>query len=1207
MGNYGLFLSIDRKDFLKSLNMKNIHKTINILIFVILVGLLNPKSGSCLRPSLMFGKERSFYFSDAIRFKDSEQVLQIYEKPEGTIDITITDNQTKKETAVVTNSIFIYEEYDEIELRRLILDTTFFEEDRVRRSISIDWWSKFFESKRYLRHLHRPRKDDNSLKPAPTNRFELVYNENKFCELYIDNAASSERSDSIELSLYNNYEDYRDFTYTDLGACYILGMLHSGKVPARPFISASLSDFDKRDTDRIYGKLQVSGDIVYAFSDDYRKFFYVNNPGFSEAGIEKISETEFCHFYIDKNGRVYISLIAGGKGKLAVENNKKLVTVTDEEMSKIKNTAFFKNHGTLINCNPDYVKDIQNEMADLLNTYNGNYYFPRKLLQTADLLKLNPIDIIKPALYEYYHPEEQIYDITNGSKDYPVTKNNKEWCVEYLKHFKEVVVTYHKSYIIGEKGVGLSNDARLLEPKSGADVKAWENFLRGLWQIDSEEYKAEFGSFVFKRDLYANKSLKSKKHKTLSMDKDALDQEIERAFSQYGSGWDMWRFISDVFGRWRDDIQIEIITFCNLKCPHCLAMPKMLSPAHRGQQMEKEKIKSIIKSLRGADRICFTGGEPFLYGYLKKGEEFKIALDSGDGVLSSDFLEILRYAKDMGIQEVVIDTNGFALPADDEKARKFFERLPDNVIIELSLDDEHIGQLKSRYNREMRDVVRVCELYAKKVRYNLRIKNRQFPFGTEEGAKELLDRCDYEGRVWKKYMADRDFYGRTKSDSDIRVSRSKMQGNAVENFDIDKGYNDNYWHMQIEKVAENFFPANTFFFIGHNGKVFFDAHSGFMPNPPEIACLGDISQASFSGVMLDGMIGRFVDFKAHPYLRYLYLAKYFDFIGYQGLSDKCLAYAQSTGREYEERYSRLTGGVSFSDIIDAGHNFLLARHFRIAVIDNLLFGKNLSWLNDIVSVDSGTDTIWDLGSSWNSAYLYPNISKPISLDLFDTQKHLICAAVRNYINKTPRLTESLEDCSDIIIEILKAGKYIDGNHTPLFKTARNGGFSFLFFRESLDKIKIQNDKESSDKAFEAVINPFENQLRYAIELHMEEHSIPFYRILSGKLSEYLGQESDPKRRWVAQQYLDICRKRIERRWQTPNKPIIEGEPDVKAYFLYYIVKGVDGNPKYPRLDKDPLEGILEKIEGGALQYDKGINPNELIEVNRGIVDTQWSL
>ncbi|MFC1808260.1 PCC domain-containing protein, partial [Candidatus Omnitrophota bacterium] len=446
--------------------------------------------------------------------------------------------------------------------------------------------------------------------------------------------------------------------------------------------------------------------------------------------------------------------------------------------------------------------------------------------------------------------------------------------------------------------------------------------------------------------------------------------KIGRKLATVGYAGKMWEFLGLLYGHARRDVQIEVINKCPLNCWDCLAWCKMKNSPLR--QIPKGKLKSILRSLEGTRKICLTGGEPFLYYNTMK------ALVAGE--VSDDFVEIVNFASECA-DEVVVDTCGISIPSDPKKAAAFFKRFRKNVSFEISVDKEHADALEkvSKGRKNLKDIVEQCELERDRgrgIRYNVRTRGMVL----EGEFNKIIKPWDYKGRlarIYKKIEAD-DVYELEK-DYVIKLSRVKLQSNAVGDFDDYEWFsrypdpNISYTMMDMGNFLDHIFPERTFLFIGSDLEMLFDAHSCFMPTPPVVARLGSLKDKGLAEAVLDGAIGRLVNFDEFPFLKTLYLAKFFHYTGDSAISKACLKDAQKRGADYEEAYSELTEGwgdepgVTFQDIVCADqpcyqrHHFdqpyTFGQHFALAAAANLLSHDTIPWLREPLPYD--IPTIWN--------------------------------------------------------------------------------------------------------------------------------------------------------------------------------------------------------------------------------------------------------
>ena len=162
----------------------------------------------------------------------------------------------------------------------------------------------------------------------------------------------------------------------------------------------------------------------------------------------------------------------------------------------------------------------------------------------------------------------------------------------------------------------------------------------------------------------------------------------------------------------------QITKKCNYHCPFCLSGEQEL------YELPLDTIKSIIDILADANvvRIDFTGGEP---------------------MLRKDFLEILKYASNKGI-ETLVTSNGSSYS--DEIAQTLLET---NTLLLISLDGDEETHDKSRGKGAYKRAVESIKKYRAKnvpVRINYLIR------------KDNLDKIEYIYNLTKELNVDRLFY-----------------------------------------------------------------------------------------------------------------------------------------------------------------------------------------------------------------------------------------------------------------------------------------------------------------------------------------------------------------------------------------------------------------------------------------------------------------
>ena len=162
----------------------------------------------------------------------------------------------------------------------------------------------------------------------------------------------------------------------------------------------------------------------------------------------------------------------------------------------------------------------------------------------------------------------------------------------------------------------------------------------------------------------------------------------------------------------------QITKKCNYNCPFCL------SGEQDSYELSFDKIKLIINQLVEANviRIDFTGGEP---------------------MLRKDFLEIIKYASQKGI-ETLITSNGSVY--NDEIAQTLLET---NTLLLISLDGDEKTHDKCRGKGAYKTAVENIKKYRAMnvpVRINYLIR------------KDNLNKIEYIYKLTKELKVDRLFY-----------------------------------------------------------------------------------------------------------------------------------------------------------------------------------------------------------------------------------------------------------------------------------------------------------------------------------------------------------------------------------------------------------------------------------------------------------------
>lgn len=107
--------------------------------------------------------------------------------------------------------------------------------------------------------------------------------------------------------------------------------------------------------------------------------------------------------------------------------------------------------------------------------------------------------------------------------------------------------------------------------------------------------------------------------------------------------------------------QIEITGKCNMKCEHCRAWEE--AKVHMSLELYKKGIDFAVSEADSDFRLTVSGGEPFLHPNL---------------------IEMMKYAKNKGIEDVIITTNGSLVTLDKLKELKDIGFK--NLTVQISVD-----------------------------------------------------------------------------------------------------------------------------------------------------------------------------------------------------------------------------------------------------------------------------------------------------------------------------------------------------------------------------------------------------------------------------------------------------------------------------------------------------------------------------------------
>lgn len=171
-----------------------------------------------------------------------------------------------------------------------------------------------------------------------------------------------------------------------------------------------------------------------------------------------------------------------------------------------------------------------------------------------------------------------------------------------------------------------------------------------------DKIKPDFVDYYRKTDDFKRSNLINPTFRLL---KDKQPQYYEHDYIEYRSKWvnNPKHFFP---GDFPIHLDIELNTSCNLKCPGCI---RTISKLH-SENMKLERVKDLIDeaSKGGVCSIKFNfRGEPLLYPHLP---------------------EVIAYAKEKGIIEVMINTNATLLTP--EKAKKLIDSRLD--LLSCSID-----------------------------------------------------------------------------------------------------------------------------------------------------------------------------------------------------------------------------------------------------------------------------------------------------------------------------------------------------------------------------------------------------------------------------------------------------------------------------------------------------------------------------------------
>jgi organic radical activating enzyme/SAM-dependent methyltransferase len=654
--------------------------------------------------------------------------------------------------------------------------------------------------------------------------------------------------------------------------------------------------------------------------------------------------------------------------------------------------------------------------------------------------------------------------------------------------------------------------------------KKYDSWTTNFWRSFKQEIETFQISFWY--DHHRELSQQLRQPVPIPGDEGSVDQKLLRRLSRVGSAARIWHFLARHFGHGRKDIQLAITRTCPMGCPFCLTHDKMSVPGPN-RDMPLEDAKRIIDQLAGTDRIVLTGGEPFLYG--QSGAQFWA------GNISETFRELVQYASER-VEEVVLDTSGLSIPEDESAAEEFFKQFPPNVVFELSLDDGHDERL-AHFGHSLKNIVKNCEqeeIRTKRpARYNVRVND-----GPKEGGQQIrgLQKWDYENRLTSALNRQEDSTRQREDVKKLRVSRIKLQSAAVDAFDPFAVRQDTpYAPMEPDRFIQNVVPKDTFLFVSHDLKVYFDAHAGFMEHPSEISNLGNLRNKNLSEVMIDGMLGRFMGFERFPFLRKLVFACWLNEAGDQTLAEQLLRDVTVQGTEYETMLRNeflgrgaksLFGGFGILAQSDNPSSFQL--FFYIASLYHLLTAGNVPWLTNVLP--SHERVIWDafIDFELRNKQIFYNSE---DVRRAEVQKMRI-AAVRDFVQASPEVLPSLDSTADFVIDLINHGLF--ATRALKLLTERDGTFRFLPSAAELEYWLQPDIPRTRGWGYseESTLSSFKEYAE-AMEIFLGSHAADFFRRLTDKLrtlqASFAGKtdEMSLRKQRLIEVYLTICRQKIE--------------------------------------------------------------------------------
>jgi len=258
---------------------------------------------------------------------------------------------------------------------------------------------------------------------------------------------------------------------------------------------------------------------------------------------------------------------------------------------------------------------------------------------------------------------------------------------------------------------------------------------------------------------------------------------------------------------WLKNVDIYNTTACNGNCSDCMAYD--LREEEGVRHMDKQLFFGVMDQLEGVDSVHFAGVEPFMH---------------------PDIFEMMDYASERVAKEVRINTNGFMIPTNyeieecgkEKEAKEFFEKLPKNTHIYLSVDKYHEECDKDEEGDDklfgrVVTLLEYAEKYGLGATFNVRVLDKEDEF------KELAER--YPGLIRNSI-----------------VNRVLKMGKA-------KGF-EHARYVDIHKLLDDH-VNNPMIGILHDGTVVSNFIAAYLPksNRPRVCELGDIKEESLTEIL----------------------------------------------------------------------------------------------------------------------------------------------------------------------------------------------------------------------------------------------------------------------------------------------------------------------------------------------------------------------